>query len=116
MKSHAWAPRLAAWLVSLMLIGAGTAASLVGMQALTPPPPYSTSGKLMHVHGLIVAMERNDTFAVRVPGRKAWLWMRCASDARISLAHLGRHLSERAPTDVQYQVGPHGVLLAVYAD
>ena len=116
MKSHLWAPRLAAWLVSLMLIGAGTAASLVGIQALTPPLPHSTSGKLVHVHGLIVAMARNETFAVRVPGQKAWLWMHCTSDARISIAHLERHLSERAPTDVQYEVGPQGVLLAVYAD
>ena len=116
MGTHRYASRVAAWLVSLMLVVASTAAGVAGVQALTASLPSTASGKLMHVHGLIVAMGRHDTFAMRVSGRKAWLWMRCASDTHISMAHLERHLSERAPTDVRYEVGPRGLLLAVYAD
>lgn len=116
MASKVFAPRLAAGLVSLLLIGAGTAASLAGLQVLTPALPPSASGSYTHVHGEIVAVDTDGKFAVQVPGRQSWLWMQRAPDSRISMAHLDRHMSERAPTDVRYEVGPNGVLMAMDAD
>jgi hypothetical protein len=68
------------------------------------------------VHGLIVAVNMDGTFAVVQPGHKGWLWMHPAPGAQISMSHLERHLQERAPTDVKYVVGPKGELLAMDAD
>lgn len=111
-----YAPRIAAWLVSVLLIGTGTAAGLAGLHALTPAHTLTADESYQHVHGLIVAVDMDRTFAVQLPGHKAWLWLRCAPGAPISLAHLERHLQERAPTDVRYEVGQKGDLLAMDAD
>jgi hypothetical protein len=105
-------PRLAAWIVSLALIGAGTYGGLLGLRALEPVLP----AHLAHIHGVIVAVRMNGMFAVQVPGKASLLWFRPAPGAPISLAHLWRHVHERAGTDVFYQPQPQGVPLAWEAD
>jgi hypothetical protein len=107
-------PRFAAWIVSLALIGAVTFGGILGLRALEPHVP----AHLAHVHGTVVAIRTNGEFAVQVSGQKNLLWFRPAPGAPISLAHLRRHLHERAATDVYYQpqAQPQGVLLAWEAD
>jgi ferredoxin-NADP reductase len=105
-----------AWLVALVLVGAGTRASIAGLRALAPPLPPAMGAGYVHEQGEVVALGSHGMFAVRVPGRTAMLWLQPAPGAHISMAHLRRHLTERAPTDVLYRVGPHGSLLAVAAD
>ncbi len=105
-------PRLAAWIVSLALVGAGTFGGMLGLQALEPAIPAN----LAHAHGFIVAMRPNGWFAMQIPGHTGMLWFEPAPGASISPAHLLRHLHEHAPTDVFYQLREHGVLLAWDAD
>ncbi len=105
-------PRFAAWVVSLALIGVGTFGGVLGLHTLEPELP----AHLKHVHGTIVALQANGSFAVQMPGRKQPLWFKPAPGAPISLDHLRRHLRERAPTDIYYQPQPQGIQLAWYAD
>ena len=106
-------PRLAAWVVSLILIGVGTFGGVLGLRALQPTLPAN----LAHVHGIVVAVESNGTFAVQVPGYNSPLWFRAAPGAPISLDHLRRHLREHAATDVFYQQNRlRGIFLAWEAD
>ena len=105
-------PRLAAWVVSLALIGVGTFGGVLGLRALQPAIPAN----LAHVHGVIVTVENNGVFAVQAPGSNSPLWFRIAPGAPISLDHLRRHLHEHAATDVYYQARQHGVQLAWEAD
>ncbi|HEV7128038.1 MAG TPA: hypothetical protein VGN32_11425 [Ktedonobacterales bacterium] len=105
-------PRLAAWLVVVLLVGVTTAASLRAMRQLAPVAPPD----VVRVEGLVVAMRPDGTFALREPGHGGWLWLRPAPGAGISLAHLWRHLREHAETDVSYEVERHGMALAWIAD
>jgi len=97
-------PRVGAWLVAMALIGTGTAAGLLGLRVLQPAMPTG----MEHVHGVVVAVEANGIFALQVAGHAGWLWFRPAPGAPISLAHLRRHLRERAATDVWYAEAPMG--------
>jgi hypothetical protein len=108
-------PRIAAWVVTLALVAAGTWGSLQGLRLLQPVPPVAARGMEV-AHGLIVTIRHDDTFAVRLPGRRALLWLRPARGAPISMDHLWRHLHERAPTDVVYQMTRQGLPLAWSAD
>lgn len=105
-------PRIAAWLVVLALVGMGTLCALQGLRALEPQTPE----RLEHVHGIVVAMRAGDQFAVRAPGHVGIIWFRIASGARISLAHLERHLQEHASTDVYYLDQGQDMPLAWVAD
>jgi hypothetical protein len=107
-------PRLAAWVVLLALIGIGIFGGALGLRALTPALPAN----LAHVHGVVVAVESNGTFAVQTPEFNSPLWFRIARGAPISLEHLRRHLREHAATDVYYQTNTrqHGMVLAWEAD
>jgi len=113
MKLHARFPRFTAWLVVAALIGTTTIAAVAALHTLGS----STSLQLHHAHGVITAIQGNDEFALEVPGRPDVEWFRVAPGAHISMAHLWRHLHERAATDVLYQVaaGP-GMPLAWTAD
>jgi hypothetical protein len=104
-------PRFSAWLVTLVLVASVTAAVVCGLPALQPPPPPH----LLHAHGLIVAV-RGDAFALRVPGHANVLWFRVTTNGHISMAHLRRHMQERAPTDVAYQAEGPSNLMAWTAD
>lgn len=103
---------IAAWLLTLVLVGAGTLGALQGLRALEPSAP----ARLEYAHGVIVSIRGNDTFAVRESKRPGAVWFRIARGSHISLAHLRRHLSEQAPTDVFYQSQPQGPPLAWLAD
>lgn len=92
-------PRLAAWVVSLALIGIATFGGVLGLRALTPALPAN----LAHAQGVVVMVENNGTFAVKVPEFNSPLWFRIVNGAPISLDHLRRHQRERATTDVYYQ-------------
>jgi hypothetical protein len=107
-------PRLAAWLTAVVLIAITTAGSLMGLRLLPPPAPAAASAH--HVHGLIVAIHDGHEFALEVPGQRGMEWFHIAPGAPISVAHLWRHLHERAPTDVTYQVENSGMLVAMSAD
>ena len=104
-------PRFSAWLVTLALVASVTAAVVWGLPALQLPAP----AHLLHAHGLIVAV-RGEEFAVRVPGHANVLWFRVGTSGHISMAHLRRHMHERAPTDVTYQVEGPSNLIAWTAD
>lgn len=108
-------PRLAAWLVTLVLVAAGTWGCLQGVQVLQSAPAGDQS-QMGHAHGLIVAIRPDESFAIRVPGQRGVLWVRPAPGAPISMDHLWRHLHERAPTDVVYQPVRKGLPLAWIAD
>lgn len=111
MAPRVYAPRLTAWLASLLLIVAGTAAGIA------PLRPLSAAGSAAgQMHGVVVAVDNDGRFAMRVPGRGDRLWLRPASGAHLSLAHLRRHMHERASTDVRYEVGAGNELLAEDAD
>ncbi len=107
-------PRFSAWVVVLALIAVGTAGGVLGLRAMQPTAPAN----LAHVHGIIVSVQNNGTFAVQLPGAKSMLWFRIAPGAPISLDHLRRHLHERAPTDIYYQtqIRLRGMFLAWEAD
>jgi len=109
-------PRLAAWIVSLALVTAGTWGGIFGLHALEPELP----AHLAHVHGLVVAIRANSWFAVQVLGHAGVIWFKPAPGASISMEHLWRHLRERAATDVYYQMPQQfqvqGVWLAWDAD
>lgn len=105
-------PRLAAWVVVLALVSVGTLCALQGLRALEPGTP----SHLDHIHGIVVAMQEGDRFAVRVPGHATMVWFRIAQGAPISLAHIERHMQEHAPTDVFYQDQQNGMPLAWVAD
>jgi ferredoxin-NADP reductase len=107
---------LATWLVALVLVGAATLAGIAGLGVLATPLPRPVSGGYLHAQGEVVALGKDDTFAMRLPGQTALVWLRPAPGAHISMAHLRRHLSEHAETDVVYEKGPKGELLAVSAD
>lgn len=115
-------PRLAAWVVALAFVGVGTLGGVLGLQALGPVGLQALepalSSNLTHVHGQIVAVENNGSFAVQVPGYKSPLWFRIAPGAPISLDHLRRHLREHAATDVYYRTQQRlqGMFAAWYAD
>lgn len=112
-------PKLAAWVIVLLLVGVGTLCALRGLRALEPgAPPH-----LSHVQGIVIAVRTSGEFAVRVVGHASrsghagnTLWFHVAQGARISLAHLQRHLQERAPTDVFYLDQRQGLPLAWVAD
>jgi hypothetical protein len=107
-------PRLAAWVVSLALIGVGTFGGMLGLRALEPAVPAN----LTHIHGFVVAVENNGAFAIQAPGHNSPLWFSRAPGAPISLDHLRRHLREHAATDVFYQPQTRlrGMFLAWEAD
>ncbi len=109
-------PSLTAWIVTLALIGAGTLAAIRGVGMLEQSVPTH----LDHMHGGIVAMSAGGLFAVEEPGQSSGhgklIWFRVARGAHISLAHVERHLHERAPTDIYYETAAPGVLLAWVAD
>jgi hypothetical protein len=105
-------PRMSAWLMVLVILGATTLGTLQALHALEPAMP----AHLERVHGIIVAIRAGEIFAVRVPGRTQLLWFRAAPDAPISMAHLWRHLHERAGTDIFYLDQGQGPLLAWIAD
>ena len=104
-------PRVAAWIVSLALVCAGTSGVILGLRALEPGVP----AHLAHVQGYVVDIRPNGLFALQVPGHTGLLWFEPAPGASISSAHLERHLQEHAPTDVYYEI-QQGVLLAWEAD
>lgn len=104
--------QLAAWLIVLALVGSMTLGALLGLRALEPSAP----AHLDHAHGVIVSIKGDDTFAVRESGHASPIWFRIARGAPISLAHLRRHLTEHAPTDVFYQDQRQGAPLAWVAD
>lgn len=115
MASGMRVPRLAAWLVTLALVAVGTWGSLQGVRLLQSAPPGDQS-EMRHAHGLIVAIRPDDSFAIRLPSQRTLLWVRPAPGAPISMDHLWRHLHERAPTDVVYQLMRKGLPLAWIAD
>jgi hypothetical protein len=102
MKLHARFPRFTAWLAVAALIGATTIAAVAALHTLGSSTPL----QLHHAHGVITAIQGNDEFALEMPGHPEVEWFRVAPGARISMAHLCRHLRERAATDVTYQVAP----------
>jgi hypothetical protein len=106
-----WFPRVTAWLATLIVIGAVSAGAVVGLRAANA----TTAGR-RHVHGLVVAVQGNDEFALAQAGRPGREWFHIAPGAHISLAHLRRHLHEHAGTDVTYTVTASGALLAWTAD
>ncbi|HLW03834.1 MAG TPA: hypothetical protein VKT82_34625 [Ktedonobacterales bacterium] len=107
-------PRLAAWVVLLAFIGVGTIGGVLGLRALEPAVPAN----LAHVHGVVVAVRTNGTFAVQTPEYNSPLWFAIAPGAPISLDHLRRHQREHAATDVYYQLHnrQRGAFLAWKAD
>lgn len=113
-------PSLSAWIITLALTAAVALAMVRGVGMLEPSiPPH-----LDHMHGEIVAMRAGGQFAVEAPGQapgqasghEKLIWFRVAQGAPISLAHVQRHLRERAPTDIYYETSAPGVLLAWVAD
>lgn len=105
-------PKLTAWLVTLALLSLATLGALQGLRLLEPSEPQ----RLEDARGVVVAMRGEDTFALRIPGHAGLEWFRVARGAHISLAHLQRHMHERAATVVFYQEEPHGMPLAWVAD
>jgi hypothetical protein len=105
-------PRLAAWIVCGALMGAVTVEAVIGLGLAGPAVPAGAE----HVHGIVVAVRPTGVFALRVAGHAGALWFHPAAGASISLAHLWRHLRERAGTDVVYQVLRSGFLVAWRAD
>lgn len=112
MRLAARFPKVTAWFLTLTLLGLTTFGALQGLRALEPVAPEH----LDHVHGVITTIRGGGVFAVRAPGHAGVVWFRVARGAHISLAHLERHLHERAATDVYYQDQPHEPLLAWLAD
>lgn len=105
-------PRLASWVTAVALIGLTTAGPLLGLRAL----PLAQPGSYRHIEGHIVAIRGEREFALEVPGHSGMEWFEIASGTPISMAHLWRHLHERAPTDVIYEVEGAGKLMAMSAD
>lgn len=105
-------PRLAAWVVALALVSMGTLCALQGLQVIQTERP----SHLEHVHGIVVATQAKDQFAVRVPGNTKPVWFRIAPGAHISLTHIQRHIREKAPTDIYYEHQQGGLPLAWIVD
>lgn len=105
-------PRTMAWLVTLLVIGLATSATILGIHTLS----LSSAAERHHAHGVIVAIKGDDRFALKVAGHPGVEWFRPAPGAPISMAHLWRHLHEGAATDVTYQMAGSGMMLAWSAD
>lgn len=119
MASGMRAPRIAAWLVTLTLVAGGTWGSAQGLRLLDAAvlaEPHGQTIYMRHAHGLVVAIRHDDSFAVRLPGRRDLLWLRLAPGASVSMDHLWRHLREHAPTDIVYSLSDQGLPLAWMAD
>ncbi|HKS69119.1 MAG TPA: hypothetical protein VJQ45_01775 [Ktedonobacterales bacterium] len=96
----------------MVLIGLSTAGALLGLRAL----PSAQPGSYHHMHGLVVAIRGEREFALEVPGHRGMEWFEIAPGTHISMAHLRRHLRERAPTDVTFEVEGSSMLMAMSAD
>ena len=106
-------PRLAALFYVVVLIGSISALSILGIAWAGPALGHGTH--VEHAAGEIVALGPGKDFTLlTATGRR--LSFRCESGCRASLAHLQRHMSEQAHTDVYYIEGPGTSLMALDVD
>ncbi|MGH2509036.1 MAG: hypothetical protein ACRDHZ_16770 [Ktedonobacteraceae bacterium] len=106
-------PRLLATLCVLVLIGGISLICLLGIAWGGPALSHGTH--VEHAAGEIVALgpDKNFTLLTAVGKR---LTFQCGPECHASLAHMQRHMSESAHTDVYYIEGPDASLMALDVD
>jgi len=106
-------PRIAAAICALLLIGS---LSLVGVGGVALIGPMFTHGdNAAHADGKILSIGPGRDF-VLVTSNGQHLFFQCMDQCLASLAHMQRHLRERAHTDVYFIHGPDKSLMAMNVD
>ncbi|HEY0755807.1 MAG TPA: hypothetical protein VGD98_17745 [Ktedonobacteraceae bacterium] len=107
-------PRFLAISCVMLLVGALSLASILGIALLGPALDHG--GNVSHAAGLIEApVGPGKDFVLQTMSGQL-LHFQCGEGCRASLAHLQRHFSERAHTDVYYVEGAHQALIALDVD
>jgi hypothetical protein len=106
-------PRLAAAIVVLLLIGG---LSLIAIEAVALIGPALAHGEnTTHVAGTIVQVEPDHSFIFKSAGGQE-LHFICTERCLREVAHMQRHVREKAHTDVYYIQMPDHMLAAVDVD
>lgn len=106
-------PRIAATVCVVLLIGSIATAGIGTVAVVGPALAHGNNTE--HALGLVVAIGPGKDFVLKTFSGKSMAF-RCAPQCRASLAHLQRHLRERADTDVYYIQRPGNILVALDAD
>jgi hypothetical protein len=106
-------PRVAAAVFVCLLIGS-IALACVGAVALIGPM-FSHGDSLVHADGTIVSIGPGRDFVLKTASGRSFVFQ-CTDQCRASMAHMQRHLRERAHTDVYFVQGPNNSLMALDVD
>ena len=106
-------PRLLAALSVILLIGALSLTCIFGINYIGPALTHGTN--VDHASGQIVEIGPARDF-VLLTATGQHLFFQCMAECRASLAHMQRHMRERAHTDVYYVEGAHKALMALDVD
>lgn len=98
-----WSNRIKAAICVLLLVGI---AAVLAIGITQVASAQMTAGATQHVQGKIVSLTGSDKdFLLRVSDGHM-LHFRCGTGCKASLAHIRRHMTEKASTDVYYQALP----------
>jgi hypothetical protein len=109
----AFVPRFLAVLCVALLIGVLSLAGILGIAVLGPALGHGEN--VDHAAGVIVALGPGKDF-VLLTATDQRLVFQCGGECRASLAHMLRHMREKAHTDVYYIEGVHQTLMALDVD
>lgn len=113
-----WSNRGKAGICVLLLVGI---AAVLALGITQVAGAQMTTGATQHAQGKIVSLTGSEKdFLLRVSDGHV-LHFRCGNGCKASLAHIRRHITEKATTDVYYQAlpgrqGGTPQLMALYVD
>lgn len=102
----------AAWIATVVIVGAVLMVAVLGLQALQAPRPALA----LHTQGQVVAIRGNSAFALKIPGQSGEVWFDVVPSSHLSMDHLRRHMGEHATTDVTYKIEGAHTYVAWIAD
>ena len=105
--------RIAAAICVLLLIGSLSLAAVGGVALIGPIFTHGTNAA--HADGKIISIGPGKDF-VLVTSNGQHIFFQCMDQCLASLAHMQRHLRERAHTDVYFIQGPDKILMALNVD
>lgn len=106
-------PRLTAAILVLFLIGGLVWAAIAAVSMLGPTLAHGDNAA--HVAGTILQVNADDSFIFKTGGGQD-LHFICTERCLREVAHMQRHVREKAHTDVYYIRKPHSVMAAIDVD
>lgn len=106
-------PRIAAAICVLLLISSLSLAGVGGVALIGPM--FTHGDNTAHADGKIISIGPGRDF-VLVTANGQQIFFQCMGQCLASLAHMQRHLRERAHTDVYFIQGPGKSLMALNVD